>query len=258
LNARSYDGYTAFDYAAGSGSIETAQAIMNDSAFEGLNSRSASYPLHRAAADNRTQMIEFLLDKQVLDINKKDTNGRTALMIAASTNSASAVSLLIRRGADTSGAVRSAVSNDASGALGALIDSGKYTVESPEIVNALHFAVNENKPNIFKYLLEKGVNINVKDSAGNTALVLAVTKVNKGFVKILLAKKADVNVQNNRGETALMIAAANSETDILEWLLKAEADFTIKDTNGKTALQHAIDNKHKDTRKALEKSGAKF
>lgn len=262
LNARTNAGNTAFYFAAAGGNVETAQAIMNDRAFEGLR-RAAGFPLHGAAAKGHTQMINFLIDTDELDIDAEDLNGQTALMRAARNNKSAAASLLLRAGADVTvidnnnyDVFNLAAIGDAGDVLGVLLNSGKFKINSPQAVNGLLNASRYNKLAALKVLLQRGVNPNSTSSESNTALAWAASEGNDEAVKLLIAANANVDARNRRGETPLMLAAANSKRSSLKLLLKAGANINLQDAAGRTALRHAIDNDHKDTRKELEKAGA--
>ena len=57
-----------------------------------------------------------------------------------------------------------------------------------------------------EWLLDQGVNVNVKSSIGATALMYAASRGKKDTVRLLLARGADANAQNNVGKTALTLA----------------------------------------------------
>ena len=58
-------------------------------------------------------------------------------------------------------------------------------------------------------------------------------------VKFLLARGASVDLQNSVGGTALMLAAENGNMNIVWALLRAGADPEARNQHNVTALQHA-------------------
>jgi len=54
---------------------------------------------------------------------------------------------------------------------------------------------------IAELLVERGVDINARDQAGNTALHTACRHKRADMVKFLLSMGANLNVQNDQGET---------------------------------------------------------
>lgn len=57
-------------------------------------------------------------------------------------------------------------------------------------------------------LIDQGADINLKNSEGNTVLLLAVYKGYESIVKILIKNNADLDIKNNLGQTAQEVAAA--------------------------------------------------
>lgn len=100
-------------------------------------------------------------------------------------------------------------------------------------------AKNGNKPTI-ELLLNKGIDPNIQDSVGRTALVFAVDTKNSGIVRLLMKHKADPNIPNQRGQTALMWASGNGYLDMVQLLLEHGADPNIQDQFDQTAMILAI------------------
>lgn len=63
-------------------------------------------------------------------------------------------------------------------------------------------------------LIKKGVNINVRNEYGETALIAACDQGYYGVVKLLLESGADVNEKNHDGDNALDIANFQHHGDI--------------------------------------------
>jgi hypothetical protein len=59
-------------------------------------------------------------------------------------------------------------------------------------------AVTSNKPDIVKFLLDEGVNINAQDELGNTALHYADRMKNTPMIALLIANGADRNILNKK------------------------------------------------------------
>ena len=93
----------------------------------------------------------------------------------------------------------------------------------------LHEALSGHKWDIVEFLINEGIDINLKDSGGNTALHYLCddnsTDYNEVFklIKILLDKGANINMQNKKGHTPLINATAKSNGqwfDIFRLLLE--------------------------------------
>ena len=88
-------------------------------------------------------------------------------------------------------------------------------------------------------MLTDGVDINVKDKNGNTALFHAASKGKVVITNILLGAGADVNLKNKRRNTPLMIAVWYGHTDTVDVLLNTGADVSVINKRGWTALKIA-------------------
>ena len=84
--------------------------------------------------------------------------------------------------------------------------------------------------------LERCVNIEDKNEAGRTVLMLATEYGHEPVVQTLISCGANVNAQDNEGWTPLMIASKYNFINIVHILLKADADPYMKKDNGSNAL----------------------
>lgn len=84
--------------------------------------------------------------------------------------------------------------------------------------------------------LNQGIEINVTDEHGQTALMLAADEGHVDTVKLLLQHRALSDLQNRLGGAALMLASFNGHLEVVTELLKAGADVNAKSKNGYTAL----------------------
>jgi len=88
--------------------------------------------------------------------------------------------------------------------------------------------------------LNQGIEIDVTDEYGQTALMLAADQGHVDTVNLLLQHRASPNLQNRRGGTALMLASFNGHLEVVTELLMAGADVNAKSINGYTALMQAV------------------
>ncbi|MEQ1604449.1 MAG: DM9 repeat-containing protein [Pyrinomonadaceae bacterium] len=258
-SSKSNSGYTPLYWAAASGDVDTARAII---AELGNQERNTDFPVHGAAAYDRTAMIDYFVNTEEYDVDDQDQYGQTALVVAARSDKAAAVNALLRAGADVT--IRTtnnaevfglaAISNAAQ-ALSALLNSGKFPVKSPLVEAGLRTAAKNSKLQALNLLIQRGVNPNSPNNEGNTALMLAAIEGHDDVTKALLTARVNIDAKNPQGETALILAASNGKRDVVKALIKAGADVRATDNNGKTAAQYAAQNGHNDTRKDLEKAG---
>lgn len=102
---------------------------------------------------------------------------------------------------------------------------------------ALILAAYYGKTDAVRTLLDAGASPNLGDSArGNTALMGALFKGEIESAKRLLADpRTDVNARNAAGQTAAMFAALFGRADLIEALAARQADFALTDASGATA-----------------------
>ena len=101
-----------------------------------------------------------------------------------------------------------------------------------------------------------GIDVNVKDTGGDTALMRAARYGYTAIVNALLNAGADVNFESSRG-SALMFAAEYGHIEIVNALLKVGAEVNAKDYYGETALMKAALHGHTEVADSLIKAGAK-
>jgi len=78
----------------------------------------------------------------------------------------------------------------------------------------------------------------------NDDIIAAAANGNTETVQSLLNRGADINAKDSNGQTALMRAAYEGHLDIVQLLLEYDADINITDEDGWTALQYAQEFEH--------------
>jgi ankyrin repeat protein len=212
------------------------------------------------------------------DVNGKDAQGQTALMLAAAFGSVEAVRTLIALGADARAAgnggltpLHLAADNATKTRLlleaGADVNVASALGRTPLIAAA---SVNAGA-DVVRLLLDKGADIHAADSVGVTPLIGAANVDNRAAADLLLARGADPHAQARTGQpsNALMGAAVNGNLPLVRALLARKVDVaavsadrtgTVK--NGPvrygtvTALHVAVTGGNADVVEVLLKSGA--
>lgn len=186
--------------------------VATESFSNGDNERLGSVPLLRT------------LIAAGADVNAPNNERQTPLLLAAKWRAREDEELfrtLIAAGAD----VNLADKNGETPLMGALTSTAYYS--SPQAGAKL-----------IRFLLEAKANVNAKNSAGDTALTLALKAVAKvDIIRALLDAGADVNFVNNTGEHALIVAVrARKEDEVIQALLAAGARVNFTNASGDTAL----------------------
>lgn len=115
------------------------------------------------------------------DIDQKDRDGYTPLMIAASLGKADFAQFLIDNGADAN-------------------------ARSFSGLTAMHRAAQDGHNDVITILLSSDANINIPDMQGFTPLMVAVNANQRFTVEFLVKRGAYINYRNAKGDTALKIA----------------------------------------------------
>ena len=158
--------------------------------------------------------------------------GETALIIASKAGHADAIHELIKNGADMNAR-----------------DFLKAT--------ALMHAVLKQHDQCIKILIQdwNGVDINVPNREGLSALVMVAGSGNVENIRRLIQIGADVNYVNKGGLTALMHCAHLGKKDAVSVLIEAGASVNATDLGGHTAVAYATKQNHLGCVKLLLKAG---
>ena len=107
--------------------------------------------------------------------------------------------------------------------------------------SALIIACKEGNSEIIKLLLTApGINVNLQNKDGDSALIITCRKGNAEIVKLLLADpKIYINLQNINGDTALAESTVKNNLNIVNILLINGADINIIDNGGNKAIEYA-------------------
>jgi len=141
--------------------------------------------LHLAARAGALEVVRVLVDARV-NIDRRNANGETAIMLAALGGHRSVVEFLISKEAQ--------------------INQPGWT--------ALLYAATNGHLEIIKILIENHAYIDSSPDNGLTSMMMAARGGHLSVVQFLLEEGADASLKNDRGETALDWAQQSRNTDI--------------------------------------------
>jgi len=119
----------------------------------------------------------------------------------------------------------------------------------------MHSCKNGNMNKIAE-LLEKGANVDFRDSVGCTPLWVACWKGWTAIVRFLLDHNADLDIAKNNGATPLYIASELGNVEIVQILVDSGADIDKPMKDSSTPLYIASQHGHTDVVRFLLKNGA--
>jgi ankyrin repeat protein/CHAT domain-containing protein len=219
--------------------------------------------LIEVAITGDTETIKFLIDNGA-DVNAKDKNGYTALMVAVKHDHIELVKLLIDKGVDVNvkhkgnkTALMSAAKRGNTETVKLLIDKdADVNAKDKKGKTALMIAARLGNTKTVKLLIDKGADVNAKDSSDYTTLMRAVRLGNTEIVKLLIENGADVNAKNKADRTALMSSVVFKKAETTALLLEYGADINDMDKFGFTTLMKAVLSGNTETVKQLIENGA--
>jgi ankyrin repeat protein len=204
--------------------------------------------LTASRAGHLSEVVESLRNRD--DVNARDKQGRTPLMLAAIGAHSTLVELLLNADADPNiknkkgwTALRYAIDSHNLDLIRLLIRKGA----DPDETDADGFTLTRH------FLSEKDVLPEVRAKRIEIADLLTecggqgkdqdefIKAVEAGFLdraRSLLERGVDANTKKTSGETALMLAAKRGLLDTAKSLLESGADIHAVDKNGWTALMH--------------------
>ena len=128
--------------------------------------------------------------------------------------------------------------------------------ESDEGDTALHRVAERGHNPSVQFLIDKGVDPNIRNDYEETPLHKAVEEGHIQVVQFLLDRGADPTMTDSDGESALHLAAQKGYIKIVEILLERGAELESQDNENKTPLHKAVEEGHISLVRLLDKWGA--
>lgn len=214
---------------------------------KGARDDSGDSPYHIACRLKAMPETIAILHELGLDPSARNSEGDTALHLAARMNAATQGEALLKAGADpfsanTIGATPLSLALSAQG--------GPLSwFFSPEVLGAtdaadngpLHYAAMAGMADGAAFIVSRGVAVDVRNSDGQTPLMLALKKDSTGTVNTLLMLGADPRARDASGATALHLAVYWNATECLRLLARSSPNIDSRDYTGKTPLRDAIE-----------------
>jgi len=230
-------------YASIGGHTVVVDQLLRNCAKANSKDRNKETALHHAVRHERVEVARLLL-KRGVDAEAKDREGYSALHAAAQIGNV----MLVRQLLEHTVSLESRCNG--------------FQYESKDGCTPLHLAVGYGHADVMEILLDKGAEVDSRNTHKQTPLHMAT---DRGYVErslILLRKGASVHARSDVGTTPLHHASMDSPPNqtLLGILLDAEADVNARTHAGETPLHLAAYNRHasEETLSVLLQAGAEL
>ncbi|HIZ89091.1 MAG: ankyrin repeat domain-containing protein [Mucispirillum sp.] len=192
INTMNENGENAVNVAIAAGSFNVLKYLIDKGANLNSTSDTGIPPLSQAIIEYNKQAIDMLLASKKIDMYYVwgDMWTGSPLYIACSKANIYALEKMVENGADLN-----------------------YDFSEYNAVPLLHYTINYKQ-----YIRNEDY---------------------KELIAFLILNKIDINKKNSDGQTPLMTALKNGDIDTFNALIAGGADVTLKDNNGLTALNYA-------------------
>jgi ankyrin repeat protein len=208
-----FDMNSALVAAVEASNIDLCEDLLTCGADVGVLSKSSETVLHIAAATNSAYLIALLLRWNAA-VNAVDANNRTALHLAAERGYTDVVQVLLKNSAS----------------LTACDQSGR---------SSFFAACAEGRRDVARLLWFSGADLKERDASGRSVLHAAASSGHEEIFEMLISAGMAVEPEDHSGITPLQEAAEQGWALIVERLLDLGADVETKCTGGASALHFA-------------------
>ncbi len=224
------------------GYMEIAELLIENGFSIDQKNAQGDSALHVYSAAGNISVVQWLLDNRA-EVNLKNKRGRTPFFLALRAYKADIVEMLLKAGADI--AIKD--DNDDHAIFDIIEDLTLEIEEKPRLEQAC---------NMVGMLVKAGMDVNMKNSAGESLFMKTCSAKYPDLVQLMLSHGANINERDNMEKTPLQHAVSSGNIRITELLIAAGADVNVVNQEGETALNIAYENNQIELVKILVNSGA--
>ncbi|KPI35032.1 putative ankyrin repeat protein [Cyphellophora attinorum] len=211
--------------------------------------------LYRAVTHFQRRITQLLLDAGA-SVHVRPTGKNTMLEVAVSQHESDLFKTILEKGADPNernrngdtplslflSHGRSMSTSNLAPIVRLLLDRGANpNARNGKGETSLSIAVRNSLPSVVPLLLQRNnLDINAKDSKGNSPLSQAIAQSDKETSIVLLQHGADANATNPSGEHVLYRALCNGNSSLVALLLTYNARTGALGSNGESVLYRAV------------------
>ncbi len=221
-----------------------------------------SWPDVLIAASRSKPELFLTVIKTGSSTDKPGPNGETALMVAVQSGNTAAIEKLLVNGTAINTQANEtplswALRHKQSATVQLLLSKGiKPDTHGKREDAPLLDAIRQGDEAMTLALLNVVANVEARDSAGRTALMLAASLNHREILAALLRSGANTDTTDRAGHTALWHAASLGAEDCLHQLIQAKASLDKRDGNSSSPLMAAIVNGQANAVDSLIAAGA--
>jgi len=243
------------------GRAQWEEADRGDQLRRRLSGAGGRVPVERGDDAAYLSCMVLLLDASS-SLHAKNSEGDTALHLAARGGNLAGLKLLLERGAQAAPSddgdytpFELAVLEGHLEVVKALLDAPGATPPALKDRTALHLAAGTGHVDVAKLLVERQAPLNAKDGQGSTPLHWAVLNAHPDMVRYLAEVGSDLETTDKSWMTPLHLAVRTSTPQIVQILVDAGANLEARDVEYITPLQRAQQLRKTEVISLLERAG---
>lgn len=239
-----------------SGDLDELRQFINYGASPRARDEHNRTILHYAARDGFRHIVEYLVTHHLVDINARDDQRLTPIMLATRNRHLAIAEYLTdalerqpRRAAFTAPTPQD---DNRENALFTAVGEGNYEearrlmvqvdITTTDVLSRtlLHWAVHSQRLALVNLFVDTAIDVDATDNSGRTALHWAAIRGNLPIVRRLVRAGVDVNIGDANDMTPLHLAASQNALEIVQEIISREdVDYEARNTDGRTALEVA-------------------
>ena len=231
------------------GRLDTVKKLLESGAHIDYRNKAGNTPLFEACRQGHIDVARYLLDQDANIDAPTEINSDSALTWACTLGNEAIVELLLERRSDVehrnkdgcTALIMAAFAGHVKVAAMLLDHGAKTNVESDSNKDSpLTFACQNGHCDVVELLLKRNANIEYRNKEGLTPLMLAALRGHTDVVQKLLERKAKVNVPSgSSNDIPLTSACWKGHHDVVKLLLEFNSNIEHRTKDGFTPLMLA-------------------
>ena len=241
--------FTPLHLAVQQNHTDVVKYLLSKEADVAIKTDSGRSVYHNAAYNGYISILQLLVTHSKVHVNDLDNTHFTALHLAVQKNRTEVVKYLLAKEVDVAiktdigrSIYHSAAYKGYISILQLLVTHSKMHVNDVDNKNftPLHLAVQQNHADIVKYLLLKEADVSIKTDGGRTVYHSTAFYTNLDVLQLITSHdNRYINDVDNKGFTPLYLAVQQGKTDFTRYLLSNNANASIKTSLGRTLCHKA-------------------